>query len=214
MMVVETDPTRPAEGTAPMRTLLASWLLLCGVVSAHAENHIYLSCSQGHTATKTTFEDGHVQTEREKAASTFPIDVDLDHKTINGVYDAPHGQQLEYASVGIGGHASKLASEHEPGYLDTISIDRFSGRATVRHAYFPPEDCVARLGNAASCRTSETTTVYRCMPAMTDFPTPIPKMTRAWERLRHSVRLARLKRTLWRWYTSMERRILPSEIEQ
>ena len=196
----------------PMRMLLALWLLLCGGASALADNHIYLSCSHGHTTKKTTFADGHVRTEKEQVASTFSIDVDLDNKTINGDYSAPHGQQLENASVGIGGFVSKFPSEHEPGYQDTISIDRFSGRTTVTHRYFPSDDCAARLGNAPSCRISETTTIYRCLPAMKDFPTPIPKLMHAWAKLRHYVRLARLKRTMWRWYTFMERQISSDEV--
>src|SRR5262249_29438478 len=143
---------------------------------------------------------------------TFLIDVDLEHKTINGIYDAPYGQRVEDASVSIGGYATKFATEHEPGYQDTISIDRLSGRAVVTHLHLPSSDFTARVGQAASCRMSVTTTTYRCSPAMTDFPTPIPRMMRLWERLHHSFQLTRMKRALRRWYTFMERQISSSEV--
>jgi hypothetical protein len=190
-----------------MRILFGSWLLLCSLASAHAENNIHLSCSHGHAVKKTTFQDGHVSTGQEDFASTFQIDVDLEHKTINGAYDAPDGQRLEDASVSIGGYASKFASEHEAGYQDTISIDRLSGRVVITHLYLPSGDCGGRADGTPACRMSITTTVYHCLPAVTDFPTPIPRMMRLWERLHRSFHFARVKRVLSRWYTSMERHI-------
>ena len=187
------------------RTLLASGLLLCIIVSAHADSHIYLSCSLGRVET-TTFEDGHVRTRREKApASGFLIDIDFEHKTINGTYDAPDGQRFENASVTIGGFAGKPASDHEAGYQDAISIDRLSGTATITHRYEPPDDCADRSDRVGSCSTWETTTIYHCLPAATDFPTPIPKMMRLWQRLRHSYLMSRVRRMWHRLTTSVER---------
>jgi hypothetical protein len=185
------------------RTLVASLLLTFGMVSVHAESHIYLSCSHGQTATKTTFEDGHVHTKSGADASPFPVDVDLEHKTINGFYDAPHGQRFENGSVSIGGDTSKLSTEHDPGYQDTISIDRLSGTTIVTHRYIPSDDCVGRLGRVPSCRMLETTTIYHCAPAAPGFPTPIPKMVRSWERLSSSFSLARMRRVLRRLYTGL-----------
>ena len=185
------------------RGALFSILLLLSGVSVHAENHIYLSCSHGHTVTKTTFEDGRVRTKSGADASPFPIDVDLEHKTINGFYDAPHGQRFENGSVSIGGDTSKLSTEHEPGYQDTISIDRLSGTTIVTHRYLPSDDCIARLGRVPSCRMLETTTIYHCAPAASDFPTPIPRMVRSWERLSSSFSLARMRRVLRRLYTTV-----------
>jgi hypothetical protein len=185
------------------RTLVALLLLTFGTVSVHAENHIYLSCSHGHTVTKTTFEDGRVRTKSGADASPFPIDVDLEHKTINGFYDAPHGQRFGNGSVSIGGDASKLSTEHEPGYQDTISIDRLSGTTIVTHRYLPSDDCIGRLGRVPSCRMLETTTIYHCAPAASDFPTPIPRMVRSWERLSSAFSLARMRRVLRRLYTTV-----------
>ena len=185
------------------RGALFSILLLLSGVSVHAENHVYLSCSHGHTVTKTTFEDGRVRTKSGADASPFPIDVDLEHKTINGFYDAPHGQRFENGSVSIGGDTSKLSTEHEPGYQDTISIDRLSGTTIVTHRYLPSDDCIGRLGRVPSCRMLETTTIYHCAPAASDFPTPIPRMVRSWERLSSSFSLARMRRVLRRLYTTV-----------
>jgi hypothetical protein len=189
-----------------MRTLVAFLLLLLGVGAAHAESRIHLSCSRGHAVKRTMFEDGHVRTAKEEAAP-FAIDVDLEHKMINGFYDTPHGQQFENGSVTIGGIASKLSSDHEPGYQDTISIDRLSGTAIVTHRDQPADDCADGAGRA--CLTSETTTIYHCLPAEPGFPTPLPRMLRAWERFRHSFTLARMRRVLHRVHMSIERRIAP-----
>jgi hypothetical protein len=189
-------------------------MLLLGATSGHAGSHVNLTCSQASMVKKTTLENGHVITEKKEIAATFPIDVDLEHKLINGIYDAPEGQRLEDASVSIGGFASKFASEHEAGYQDTISIDRLAGRATVTHLHLPASDCAARLDKAEDCRMSVTTTVYRCEPAVTGFPTPIPRMLRAWERLHHYHLLARIKRTVRRWYHAMKQDIWSGEGEQ
>jgi hypothetical protein len=189
------------------RTLFALVVLLFGAVRAHAEDHIYLFCSDGHSVKKTVFEDGHVRSVTEKTASTLAIDVDLEHKKINDFYDAPHGQQIENGSVSIGGFASKLSTEHESGYQDTISIDRLSGTAIVTHLYNPSDDCADRLGRAPSCRSLETITIYRCAPAASGFPTPIPRMTRAWQRLRSYLTWTRMRRALRRLYYSIEQHI-------
>jgi hypothetical protein len=183
------------------RTLVALLLLMFVATSAHAESHIYLSCSHGHTVKKTTFEDGRVRTKTEADASLFPVDVDLEHKTINGVYDAPHGQRFENGSISIGGDATKLSTEHEPGYQDTISIDRLSGTTIVTHRYLPSDDCSAR--RVPSCRMLETTTIYHCVPAASDFPTPVPRMMRSWERLSNCFSVARMRRVLHRLYTGL-----------
>jgi hypothetical protein len=193
---------------------LVAVLLLLGVASARAESHIVLSCSQAHTVKKTMFEDGHVRTETENDSATFPIDVDFEHKTINGFYEAPHGQQFENGSVSIGGFATKLSTDHEPGYQDTISIDRLSGTAIVTHRYQPSDDCAERLGPAPSCRTSDMTTIYHCAPAALDFPTPIPRMIRSFERLRRSHFLARMRRAWRRVYTVIDREMSPSKSDQ
>jgi hypothetical protein len=146
-----------------MRIAFALLLLLVGVVSVRAESHIKLACSQGQTETKTTFADGHVQTQKARAPDALHIDVDLESKTINRFYENVGGQRLEYGSVKIGGLATKPSTEHEPGYQDTISIDRLSGTAIVMHMAFPSDDCADRLGrDAPSCRTSKTTTIYQC----------------------------------------------------
>ena len=145
------------------RMPFALLVLLVGIVSVRAESHIKLACSQGQTETKTTFADGHVQTQKERAPDTFHIDVDLESKTINQFYENVQGQRLENGSVNIGGLATKPSTEHEPGYQDTISIDRLSGTAIVMHMAFPSDDCAVHLGrDAPSCRTSKTTTIYRC----------------------------------------------------
>src|SRR5262249_1233599 len=157
---------------------------------------IHLLCSQGHTERKITLEDGHVRTERESPTVPFAIDIDLEHKTINETYDAPAGTQLGNASVSIGGVATKMASEHEPGYQDSLSIDRFSGTAIVTHLHDPPTDCVSRLGHVASCLMTQTTTTYHCEPAATDFPDPMPRMLKAWHRLRRSHLVSQTKRVL------------------
>jgi hypothetical protein len=182
-------------------------VLLFGAASVHAESHINLICSHARMVKKTTLENGRVLTENKELAATFPIDVDLEHKTINGVYDAPGGQRLEDASISIGGFASKFASEHDAGYQDTISIDRLSGRTSVTHLYLPAGDCATRSEKAADCRMSVTTTVYRCLPAVADFPTPIPRMMRAWERLHHYLRLARIKQVMRHWYHAVKEQI-------
>jgi hypothetical protein len=156
-------------------------------------------------------EDGHVRTEREKSSAPFAIDVDLEHKTINERYDAPAGQQLANGSVSIGGVATKMASEHEPGYQDSISIDRLSGTAIVMHLHDPPTDCVSRLGHVPSCLTSQTTTTYHCEPAATDFPDPVPRMLRVWHRLRRSHLVSETKHVLRRLYFAVERRLSPAE---
>jgi hypothetical protein len=183
------------------RALVALLLLMLGTVSAHAEGHIYLSCSHGHAVTKTTLEDGRVRTKTGAGASPFSVDVDLEHKTINGFYDVPHGQQFENGSVTIGGDATKLSTEHDPGYQDTISIDRLSGTTIVTHRYLPSDDCAGR--RVPSCRMLETTTIYHCGPAATDFPTPIPRMMRSWERLNSAFSLARVRRALRRLYIGL-----------
>jgi hypothetical protein len=189
------------------RTLFALLLFLFGAVPVYAEDHIYLSCSDGHSVKKTIFEDGHTQSAREQVDSALTIDVDLEHKKINGFYDAPYGQQIENGSVSIGGIASKLSTEHEPGYQDSISIDRLSGTAIVTHVYHPADDCAEHSSHDPSCRQLEIVTVYRCAPGASDFPTPIPRMMRSWERLRRSLTWARMRRALRRLYSSIERHI-------
>jgi len=200
-----------------MRTrALFALLLLCGIGSAQAENsdnHILLSCTPGHTVKKTTFEDGRVRTEKEKA-SALQIDVDLENKKINGRYEAPYGQRFENGSVTIGGYASKLATEHEAGYQDTISIDRLSGAVVVTHLHHPSDDCTERSGRTDVCRMSEATTTYHCAPAVGGFPTPIPKLLRVWERFHHSHFWARMRRAWHRLSTSVERQIWPSESDR
>jgi hypothetical protein len=182
-------------------------LLTFSAVSAYAEDHIYLSCSDGHSVKKTIFEDGRTRSATEAAASPLTIDVDLEHKKINGFYDAPYGQQIENGSITIGGYASKLSTEHESGYQDSISIDRLSGTAIVTHVYHPADDCADHPGHDPSCRQLEIVTVYRCAPGASDFPTPIPKMMRSWKRLRHFLTWARMRRALRRLYSSIERHI-------
>lgn len=189
------------------RTLLALVLLLFGAVSTYADDHIYLSCRDGHSVKKTIFDDGRTRSVTEGVASTLTIDVDLEQKKINGFYDAPYGQKIENGSVSIGGYASKLSTEHEPGYQDSISIDRLSGTAIVTHVYHPADDCAHQPGHDPSCRQLETETIYRCTPAASDFPTPIPKMMRTWERLRNSLTCARMRRALRHLYHSIERHI-------
>jgi hypothetical protein len=192
------------------RPLFALLLLPFALGSVHADDHIYLSCSHAHQVKKTTFEDGHVQRKAEKDAATFAIDVDLEQKTINGFYDAPYGQRLENGSVTIGGLATKTATERESGYQDTISIDRLSGTAIVIHRYLPPDDCAGGMDHGPSCRLSETTTTYRCVPAVAGFPTPIPRMMRSFERFRRSAFVVRVRRALRRAYTSMDLQAGPS----
>jgi hypothetical protein len=194
--------------------LVALLLLALGVAAARAEDHVVLSCSHAHTVKRTMFEDGHVRTETENEPSTFSIDLDLEHKTINEFYEAPHGQQFENGSVSIGGFASKLSTDHESGYQDTISIDRLSGTAIVTHRYLPSDDCAERLGRAPSCRTSDMTTTYRCAPAALDFPTPIPRLMRSFERLRRSHFLARMRRAWRRLYTVIDREMGPTHADQ
>lgn len=189
------------------RTLFAVVLLLFGAISAHADDHIYLSCWDGHSVKKTIFEDGRIRSVTEGVASTLTIDVDLEHKKINDFYDAPYGQQIENGSVSIGGNSSKLSTEHESGYQDSISIDRLSGTAIVTHVYHPADDCTDHSGHDPSCHQSETITIYRCTPGVSDFPTPIPKMMRLWQRFRHSLTWARMRRVLRRLYYSVERHI-------
>jgi hypothetical protein len=204
------------DACAPMRkcTLPVLMMLVFGATSAHAESHINLSCSHGRALKKTTLEDGHVRTEKQEVAAAFLIDVDLEHKTINGVYDAPYGQRVEDGSVSIGGYASKSVSEHEPGYQDTISIDRLAGKTTVTHLYLPAGDCAAQHDKVSACRMFVTTTVYDCLPAMTDFPTPIPKMIHAWEIMHRYLRLARMKQMMRHWYTSAKQRFWRIEAEE
>jgi hypothetical protein len=189
------------------RSLFALVPLLFVAVSAYAEDHIYMSCADGHSVKKTIFEDGRTRTTTEATASTLTIDVDLEHKKINDFYDAPYGQQIENGSVNIGGYASKLATEHDSGYQDSISIDRLSGTAIVTHVYHPSDDCAEHPGHEPSCLQLEITTVYRCAPAAAGFPTPIPRMLRSWERLRHYLTWARMRRALRRIYSSIERHI-------
>jgi len=192
------------------RSFCAACLILLSVAGARADGHTHLSCVADH-ALKTTFDDGHVHNARAAApASRFAIDIDFEHKTINGTYDAPSGQQFENASVTIGGYASKPASEHEAGYQDTISIDRISGTVVVTHRVEPPDDCAEHV---ASCRMSETTVIYRCTPGVSGFPTPIPRMIRWWERLRHSAVLARMRHVWRRLTTSVERHLAPIVVE-
>jgi hypothetical protein len=189
------------------RILFAVVPLLFFAVSAYAEDHIYMFCSDGHSVKKTIFEDGRTRSATEAAASALSVDVDLEHKKINGFYDAPYGQQIENGSVNIGGFASKLATEHESGYQDSISIDRLSGTTIVTHVYHPADDCADHPGQDPSCRQLEITTVYRCAPAASGFPTPIPRMLRSWERLRHYLTWTRMRRALRRIYSSIERHI-------
>jgi hypothetical protein len=190
------------------RTLFALVPLLFVAASAYAEDHIFMSCSGGHSVKKTIFEDGRTQSAAEAAASpTLTIDVDLENKKINGFYDAPYGQQIENGSVNIGGYASKLATEHESGYQDSISIDRLSGTAIVTHVFHPADDCADHPSHDPSCLQLEIMTVYRCAPAASDFPTPIPRMLRSWERLRHYLTWTRMRRALRRIYSSIERHI-------
>jgi hypothetical protein len=195
------------------RILSVPLVLVLGVTSAHAESHINLTCTHGRATKKTTFADGQVRTETSAVATTFLVDVDLEHKTINGTYDAPKGQQLANGSVTIGGLATKLASEHEPGFQDTISIDRLSGTTAVTHLYFPADDCETRLGQVAACRTSETLTIYRCLPALTDFPSPMAKMMRLWQRVHHAFHLASMKRAARHWYWAVRRRLSPDDYD-
>ena len=196
------------------RPLFALLLLLFASGPVYADNHIYLYCSHGHKVKQTTSEDGHVRRDAEKDATIFSIDVDLEQKTINGLYDAPYGQRLENGSVTIGGLATKTATEREPGYQDSISIDRLSGTAIVIHRYLPPDDCARSMDHVSPCRASETATTYHCAPAVANFPTPIPRMMRSFERLRRSASLARVRRALRRLYTSMELQILPSQVDR
>jgi hypothetical protein len=189
------------------RTLFALVPLLFIAVSAYAEDHIYMSCVGGHSVKKTIFEDGRTRSTTEATASTLTIDVDLEHKKINDFYDAPYGQQIENGSVNVGGYASKLATEHDSGYQDSISIDRLSGTVIVTHVHHPSDDCADHPDHELSCRQLEITTVYRCAPAASGFPTPIPRMLRSWERLRHYLTWARMRRALRRIYSSIERHI-------
>jgi hypothetical protein len=173
-----------------MRIAFALLLLLFGVGSVRAESHIKLSCSHGHTEKKTTFADGHMQTQTENAPGAFQIDVDLENKSINRFYENVGGQRLENGSVNIGGLATKQSTEHESGYQDTISIDRLSGTAIVMHMAFPSDDCADRLGrDAPSCRTSKTTTIYQCDGAA-------PRFARASATLHVSATIALVRRGL------------------
>jgi hypothetical protein len=189
------------------RTLFAIVPPLFVAVSAYADDHIYMSCADGHSVKKTIFEDGRTRSTTEATASSLTVDVDLEHKKINDFYDAPYGQQIENGSVNIGGYASKLATEHESGYQDSISIDRLSGTVIVTHVYHPADDCADHPGHDPSCSQLETTTVYRCAPAASGFPTPIPRMLRSWERLRHYLTWPRMRRALRRIYSSIGRHI-------
>jgi hypothetical protein len=189
------------------RTLFALLLPLFGTASGYADDHIYLSCWDGHSIKKTIFEDGRTRRVTEGVALTLGIDIDLEQKKINGFYDAPYGQQIENGSVSIGGFASKLSTARESGYQDSISIDRLSGTAIVTHVYHPADDCADHPGHDPACRQLETVTVYRCTQVASDFPTPIPKMMRIWERLHHSLTWARMRRVLRRLYSAVERHI-------
>jgi hypothetical protein len=189
-------------------------VLLLGLTSAHADSHINLTCTHGRQTKKTTFADGKVRTETSAVTTIFLVDVDLEHKTINGTYDAPGGQQIANGSVTIGGLATRLASEHEPGFQDTIAIDRLSGTTTVTHLYFPADDCETRLGQVADCRTLETLTIYHCLPAMMGFPSPMAKVMRVWGKLHHAFQFASVKRVARRWYWAIRRHLSPEDHDE
>jgi hypothetical protein len=154
--------------------IIATIALIALLSVAHADgNHLYLSCSHGHTTIKTFANDGTATTEQRDELMSYPIDVDTVQRTIAimsgnvvaAVYHMPP-KSFERKTSPV---SSPILSDDDIGFLgwtfddtsaSTIKIDRLSGLL---------EEHTSRPSSCKDCKGAEMTTIYQCVPASQKF---------------------------------------------
>src|SRR5215470_11614895 len=96
-------------------------------VPASAGDHIYLSCMPHSMATTTKFADGRVETEKELPLKvSFEIDVDLEHRFINGVnLPLEHSSALSFRGL----ETFVSGSKYRSSWSTSMTIDMLTGWA-------------------------------------------------------------------------------------
>ena len=146
-----------------MRTAMILTCIALSSVPAFAGDHIYLSCVPSSTETTTKFADGRVETEKELPVKmSFEIDVDLEHRFINGV-----NLPLDRSSgVLLRGLETVVAdSKYRSSRYTSMTIDRSTGLASLSAAWMMPHACRDEWkGNKDACKEASSETVYQCEP--------------------------------------------------
>ena len=149
--------------------LLVALVLVSFCVESSSANatgeHIYLSCAQGHSETVRTYEDGRVEKESRDEPFSYPVDIDLEHGTINYVF---HFEPLPVSAAVIVGNAYHSATEYDLGYHMQITTDRLSGQLQMTNLFTHAFNCVEQYGKS-SCKNTDQKTIYQCFPASPRF---------------------------------------------
>jgi hypothetical protein len=153
---------------ATMRIATALTYVALSSASVFADEHVFLSCTPRSTDTTTKFADGRVETEKELPVKmSFPIDVDLEHRFINGV-DLP----LDHSNAVLfrGLEAFLADSKYRRSSYTSMTIDRLTGLASLSAAWMMPDACRDEWkGNKGACKETSSETVYQCEPASPKF---------------------------------------------
>jgi hypothetical protein len=146
-----------------MRTATILAYIALSSVPAFAGDHIYLSCVPRSTETTTKFADGRVETEKDLPLKvSFEIDVDLEHRFINGV-NLPLDQSSTVVFRGL--ETFVADSKYRSSWSTSMTIDRSTGLASLSAAWMMPHACRDEWkSNKDACKEASSETVYQCEP--------------------------------------------------
>jgi hypothetical protein len=144
-----------------MRIAAALTCLALSSAPVLAGEHVYLSCVPRSTETTTKYVDGREETEKELPVKmSFPIDVDLEHRFINGV-DLPLDQSNAVSFRGL--ETFVADSKYRSSWSTSITIDRSTGLASLSATWMMPHACRDEWkGNKDACKEASSETVYQC----------------------------------------------------
>ena len=157
-------------------------------VPASAGDHIYLSCVPHSLETTTKFANGRMETEKELPLKvSFEIDVDLEHRFINGV-NLPLDQSS--ALLFRGSDTFVAGSKYRSSWSTSMTIDRLTGWASLSATWAMPRACRDEWkGNKGACKEASSVTVYQCEPGSlrSDVTNAQPRRTSSWPRDRRRI---------------------------
>jgi hypothetical protein len=146
-----------------MRVATVLTFVALSSVPAFAGNHIYLSCVPRSVETTTKFADGRVETEKELPVKmSFEIDVDLEHRFINGV-NLPLDRSSGVLFRGL--ETVVADSKYRASWYTSMTIDRLTGLSSLSATWVMPHACRDEWkGNKDACKEASSETVYQCEP--------------------------------------------------
>ena len=150
-------------------------------VPASAGDHIYLSCVPHSLETTTKFANGRVETEKELPLKvSFEIDVDLEHRFINGVnLPLEHSSALSFRGL----ETFVSGSKYRSSWSTSMTIDMLTGWAWLSATWAMPRACSDEWkSNKGACKEATSETVYQCEPGSprSDVTDAQPRRTPSW----------------------------------